>query len=84
MLVLSGLEAGLRFVESKVEVRPSSAMRFADRVQALQVEVEALPEVASVTYQSKEAALAAWRADQSAQGRPDRTTLTGTNPSRPA
>jgi cell division transport system permease protein len=81
MLVLSGLEAGLRFVESKVEVQAfiSDGVSL-DRVQALQVEVEALPEVASVTYQSKEAALAAWRADQTAQGRPDLTTLTGTNP----
>ncbi|HVQ23424.1 MAG TPA: permease-like cell division protein FtsX [Candidatus Saccharimonadia bacterium] len=81
MLVLSGLEAGLRFVESKVEVQAfiSDGVSL-DRVQALQVEVEALPEVASVSYQSKEAALAAWRAEQAAQGRPDLTTLTGTNP----
>jgi cell division transport system permease protein len=81
MLVLSGLEAGLRFVESKVEVQAfiNDGVSL-DRVQELQVQVEALPEVASVSYQTKEEALAVWRADQAAQGRPDLTTLTGTNP----
>jgi cell division transport system permease protein len=81
MLVLSGLEAGLRFVESKVEVQAfvNDGVSI-DRVRALQVQVEALPEVASVSYQTKEAALEAWRAEQEAQGRADLTTLTGTNP----
>ncbi|HEY8168446.1 MAG TPA: permease-like cell division protein FtsX [Candidatus Limnocylindrales bacterium] len=81
MLVLSGLEAGLRFVESKVEVQAfvNDGVSI-DRVHALQVQVESLPEVASVSYQTKEAALEAWRAEQEAQGRADLTTLTGTNP----
>lgn len=81
ILVLSGLEAGLRFVESKVEVQAfiNDGVSY-DRIQELQVQVEALPEVASVSYQSKADALEAWRADQTAQGRPDLTTLTGTNP----
>jgi cell division transport system permease protein len=81
ILVLSGLEAGLRFVESKVEVQAFINDGVAiERIQELQAQVEGLPEVASVTYQSKEAALAAWRAEQEAQGRADLTTLTGTNP----
>jgi cell division transport system permease protein len=81
MLVLSGLEAGLRFVESKVEVQAfvNDGVSI-DRVHALQVQVESLPEVASVSYQTKEAALEAWRVEQEAQGRADLTTLTGTNP----
>jgi cell division transport system permease protein len=81
MLVLSGLEAGLQFVESKVEVQAFlsdgvSAARIAD----LQAQVAALPEVAAVTYTTKDEALAQWRTEQAAQGRPDLTTITGTNP----
>lgn len=81
VLVLSGLEAGLQFVESKVEVQAFLSDGVApDRVSRLQAEVVALPEVASVAYTSKEEALARWRADRKAQGRPDLTGLTGTNP----
>jgi cell division transport system permease protein len=81
MLVLSGLEAGLQFVESKVEVQAFLSDGVSpDRVAALREQVAALPEVASVTYTSKEQALADWRSQQAAQGRPDLTGLTGTNP----
>ena len=50
MLVLSGLEAGLRFVESKVEVQAfiNDGVSL-DRINELKLQVEALPEVASVT-----------------------------------
>jgi len=81
LLVLSGLEAGLQFVESKVEVQAFlndgvSPARVAD----LRAQVTALPEVASITYVTKEEALAQWRSEQAAQGRPDLTPITGTNP----
>jgi cell division transport system permease protein len=81
VLVLSGLEAGLQFVESKVEVQAFLNDGVApERVAQLQEQVAALPEVATVIYTSKEEALADWRAQQEAQGRPDLTGLTGTNP----
>ena len=81
VLVLSGLEAGLQFVESKVEVQAFlNDGVSAARVGQLQAEVAALPEVATVAYTSKEEALADWRAEQAAQGRADLTGLTGTNP----
>jgi cell division transport system permease protein len=81
VLVLSGLDAGLQFVESKVEVQAflNDGLSPA-RVSELQAEVSALPEVASVTFTSKEQALAEWQAEQAAQGRTDLTGVTGTNP----
>jgi cell division transport system permease protein len=81
VLVLSGLDAGLQFVESKVEVQAFlNDGVSAERIAELQSQVEALPEVASVTYTTKEQALAEWQAEQLAQGRPDLTGVTGTNP----
>jgi cell division transport system permease protein len=81
VLVLSGLDAGLQFVESKVEVQAFLNDGVSpDRVSELQAQVTALPEVASVAYTSKEQALAEWQAEQEAQGRPDLTGVTGTNP----
>jgi cell division transport system permease protein len=81
VLVLSGLEAGLQFVESKVEVQAFLNDGVgAGRIADLQAQVAALPEVAAVTYTSKEQALAEWQAEQAAQGRPDLTSYTGTNP----
>ncbi|MFI5253947.1 MAG: permease-like cell division protein FtsX [Candidatus Limnocylindrales bacterium] len=81
VLVLSGLDAGLQFVEAKVEVQAFLNDGVATtRVAALQAQVAALPEVASVTYTSKDQALAKWRADRAAQGQPDLTDVTGTNP----
>ena len=81
VLVLSGLEAGLQFVESKVEVQAFlNDGVAAGRITDLQAQVSALPEVASVTYTTKEQALADWRAEQAAQGRPDLTPITGVNP----
>jgi cell division transport system permease protein len=81
MLVLSGLEAGLQFVESKVEVQAFlNDGVAAPRIAELQAQVAALPEVASVRYTTKDEALAQWQAEQAAQGRPDLTPITGTNP----
>ncbi len=80
-IALSGLQAGLQFVEQKVEVQafiadgaPQSS------IDALEAQIAALPEVASVTYVDKTQALAEWRAQLAAQGKPDLTPYTGTNP----
>jgi cell division transport system permease protein len=81
VLVLSGLEAGLQFVESKVEVQAflNDGVGTA-RITDLQAQVAALPEVAAVTYTTKEQALADWRTEQAAQGRADLVGATGVNP----
>ncbi|HET7677337.1 MAG TPA: permease-like cell division protein FtsX [Candidatus Limnocylindrales bacterium] len=81
VIILSGLQAGLAFVEQKVEVQAflnDGVSR--ERVDALIADVESLPEVADVTYTSKEQALAEWREQLKAQGKQDLTAVTGTNP----
>jgi len=78
---LSGLQAGLRFVEQKVEIQAFIADGTPkDRIDALAAQVGAQPEVASVTYVDKETALTEWREQLREQGRTDYTTATGTNP----
>jgi cell division transport system permease protein len=81
VLLLAGMEAGLTAIESKVEIR-AQLHRGVDRarVDELIARVEALPEVASVTYVSEEQALAEYRAQRAADGRPDYTELVGENP----
>jgi cell division transport system permease protein len=57
-ILLSGLDATLNYVESKVEVVAYlQATASADDVVALQNSLQAMPEVASVNYVSKEQAL---------------------------
>ena len=81
VLLLAGMEAGLTAIESKVEIR-AQLHRGVDRarVDELIARVEALPEVASVSYVSEEQALAEYRAQRAADGRPDYTELVGENP----
>jgi cell division transport system permease protein len=81
VIVLSGMQAGLRFIEEKVEIQAflnDGVSR--EQVSALQDTVAALPEVADVTYTSKEQALEEFRAQLAAEGREDLTQITGTNP----
>ena len=81
VIVLSGLQAGLRFVEQKVEIQATLYDGVTPgRLAALTARIEALPEVASVDYRSKEETLAAFREQIRAQGRQDLTAYTGTNP----
>jgi cell division transport system permease protein len=81
VIVLSGMQAGLRFIEEKVEIQAFLNDGVSqDQVSALRAEVAALPEVASVTYTSKEDALEEFRAQLAAEGREDLTEITGTNP----
>ena len=64
-ILLSGLDATLNYVESKVEVvaylTDSASV---DEINALQADLQALPEVASVSYVSKDQALKDFQARQ--------------------
>jgi cell division transport system permease protein len=74
VIVLSGMQAGLSFVESKVEVRAELAEGVAqDRVDSLTVQLRALPEVSDVIYVSKEQALLEFTQQRIADGQPNLT-----------
>ena len=74
VIVLSGMQAGLSFVESKVQVRVELAEGVAqDRVDMLTAQLLALPEVSDVVYVSKEQALADFTQQRIADGQPDLT-----------
>ena len=75
------LVASLSFVEQKVEVVAyiqNTATQ--DQTDALVGQVRAMPEVAAVTFVSRDEALAKFREMQAAQGRGDVTTTLDTNP----
>ena len=81
VIVLSGLQAGLTFVEQKVDVQAYLNDGVPqDRVQALITQVQALPEVAEVTYKSKDQALQEWQQQLAERGQQDLSAVTGTNP----
>ncbi len=81
VIVLSGLQAGLTFVEQKVDVQAYLNDGVPqDRVQGLMDQVQALPEVAAVSYKSKDEALREWQQQLAARGQQDLTAVTGTNP----
>lgn len=81
VIVLSGMQAGLAFVEGKVEVRAELAGGSPpDRVAALEERLGALPEVAAVRYISKEEALAEFREQRAAAGEEDLSAYAGYNP----
>ena len=75
------LLASLTFVEQKVEVVAyvqNTATQ--DQVNALLAKVQAMPEVASVQFVSRDQALANFRQTLAAQGRPDLTASLDQNP----
>ena len=80
-IIQTGLLAGLQFTEQKVEVvgylQPNAQV---NQIDALQAQLEAMPEVAEVTYVSRETALANFRASMAAQGREDLTRYLDSNP----
>jgi cell division transport system permease protein len=81
LILLSGLSAGLSFVQHKVDVQAYLNDGVAPaKISTLMVQLRTLPEVAEVTYTTKDQALADWRAQQSAQGNADLVAVTGTNP----
>ncbi len=74
VIVLSGMQAGLSFVESKVEVRAELAEGVAqDRVDSLTAQLRALPEVSDVIFVSKEQALLEFTQQRIADGQPNLT-----------
>jgi cell division transport system permease protein len=78
IILVSGVEAGLRFIESKVEVRAELHEGvLAERVDDLQARLAGLPEVASVNYVSKEQALADFNAARAERGETDLSSLYG-------
>ena len=80
-IIQTGLLAGLQFTEQKVEVIAyfhSNASPV--QVTSLQTRVEAMPEVDSATYVSRDEALDRFRASLKAQGREDLTRYLDSNP----
>jgi cell division transport system permease protein len=80
-ILQTGLNAGLEFVEQKVEVvadiKPSASL---NQIRALQAEVQAMREVAAVTYVDPDTALQRFRDQLKAQGRTDITKYLDKNP----
>ncbi len=75
------LLASLSFVEQKVEVVAYiQNTATSDQVDTLVSRVQAMPEVASVEFVSRDQALADFRAQLQAQGRPDLTASLDQNP----
>ncbi len=80
-VVLTGLNAGLEFVEQKVEVVADLRETATPAaVEALRARVATMPEVASVGYVSAEDALLRLRERLKRQGREDVTTALDKNP----
>ncbi len=72
VILISGVEAGLSFIESKVEVRAELHDAVADyRVADLQARLEDLAEVTGTVYVSKTGALEDFLARREADGLPD-------------
>jgi len=80
-VVQSGLSAGLEFIEQKVQVVADlNDDASAAEISRVQVEIEGLPEVSTVTYVSKDQAAANFKAREAQAGRPDLTSYLDTNP----
>jgi cell division transport system permease protein len=80
-IIQTGLLAGLEFTEQKVEVvayiQPNATEA---QVAVLQDKLEAMPEVESVTYITRDIALERFRESMEAQGREDLTQYLDSNP----
>jgi cell division transport system permease protein len=80
-IIQTGLLAGLQFTEQKVEVVAYLQTNATDnQVKALQAELAGMPEVAAVTFVSREEALERFRVSMQAQGREDLTRYLDANP----
>src|SRR4051795_10809853 len=81
LIVVSGMEAGLTYIESKVEIRAELAAGLTqDRVDSLTRQLRALPEVSEVDFISKEQALEEFKQQQAVSGGTDLTPYVGFNP----
>jgi cell division transport system permease protein len=80
-IIQTGLLAGLQFTEQKVEVVAYLQPNATDvQVNDLETKLRTMPQVASVTYVSRDQALATFRASMAAQGREDLTRYLDANP----
>ena len=76
VIIISGVQSGLSYVESKVEVRAELHDGLQqERVAQFEERLAAMSEVAAVSYVSKEEALAKFREDRASQGQEDITNL---------
>src|SRR4051812_25142717 len=81
LIVVSGMEAGLTYIESKVEIRAELATGLTqDRVDQLMRQLQAMPEVSSVDFISKDQALAEFKEQQAANHQTDLSQYVGFNP----
>lgn len=82
VIIISGVEAGLSFIESKVEVRAElhDGLASQERIDDLRARLEALPEVSDTVYVSKDDALAEFNEARAAAGQEDLTELYSTIP----
>ena len=80
-IIQAGLLAGLQFTEQKVEVVAYLESTATDaQVATLQAKIEAMPEVDTVTYITRDVALERFREQMKAQGREDLTQALDSNP----
>jgi cell division transport system permease protein len=80
VIVLSGIQAGVTTIESKVEIRAELAEGVVqERVDTLTAQLELLPEVANVSYVSKDQALEEFQQQRIERGEPPMTGY-ATNP----
>ena len=81
LIVVTGLNAGLDYFESKVEVtafvRDGSSQQ---RIEEVLTKVRGLPEVAAVTFVTKDEALRRFREYNAARGQPDLVDVLPSNP----
>jgi cell division transport system permease protein len=80
-ILQAGLQAGLAYTESKVEVVADlkDDVSLAE-VEPIRAKLLAMPEVKDVTYVTEADALERWRTRTSEQGEPDLTKFLGFNP----
>jgi cell division transport system permease protein len=80
-IIQTGLLAGLEFTEQKVEVVAYIQPNATDsQVATLRADIAAMPQVASVTFVSRDEALERFRTSMEAQGREDLTQYLDSNP----
>ena len=80
-IIQTGLLAGLQFTEQKVEVVAYLQPNVTDnQVATLKADLEAMPEVDSVSFISRDLALDRFRTSMRAQGREDLTQYLDANP----
>ena len=80
-IIQAGLLAGLQFTEQKVQVVAYLQPNVTDgQIATMRDRLEAMPEVASADYVSREQALADFRDSMKAQGREDLTRYLDSNP----